>query len=213
MRRKLSKVDLTYMRIPRRYWGVRLGLINEDYRKYVYRYLKGLDSNIRAGKGVLLFGPNGVGKTGAIVVVAKEVRRRGYTVLFVEGLMLMEIFLGKVMFEDGQSLYERMLEVDYLVIDDLGKGTGDSKGFLISKLEGVLRARYDEKKVTSITTNMTPRELSMYFSESGMSILKAIVTPIHCEGRDMRLEFDIGGTSKDREDREAGKGEGGNEDK
>ena len=93
------------------------------------------------------------------VVLAMEARRRGYSVLYLETARLKRIVIDKEPFDASTSLWDRALDVDLLVLDDLGKGTSDSKGFMQELVDELLRTRGAHLRATLITTNVDPPRL------------------------------------------------------
>ena len=203
-RRKLTAEDMERARIPARHWGARFVDVSDDVvvspsgrrgeelspRAFVRRYLEQLGEMWERGVGLILFGPNGTGKTSAAVVVAKEYRRRGFTVLFFEAADMKRTVVEREGFDEEQTLWERAREVDVLVLDDLGKGNTDSTGFGASLLDELVRTRCGSGLVTIITSNRAPRtwEDSLGVVASTVHALKECALPYQLAGRDHREE-------------------------
>lgn len=191
MRRPLTAEDLRRMRVPGRFWDASLGEIcaegDPSPQEIARRYMAKLDEMVRRGIGLLLWGPNGRGKTCMAVVIGKEARRRGYTVLFGRASELKSMVIERAVFDADQSMWARMLSVDLLIVDDLGKGTQDSTGFGARLIDDLLRQRASERKVTILTTNMSPRDqMPQELKQSTMHTLKECVVPVHVAGPDRR---------------------------
>ena len=58
------------------------------------------------------------------------------------------------MFSDDKSLVERAREVDFLVLDDLGKEHTGESGYTERLFENLFRGRSASKRVTVVTTNL-----------------------------------------------------------
>lgn len=198
--RKLTEEDLLRMRIPRRYWSVRLDEVYDvsprpgdaGLRSVLRSYLEQAAERRRSGSGLLLWGTNGTGKTSAAVVVAKEFRRRGYPVLFVEAADLKRLVIEREMFDDDQTFWDRALNVDVLVLDDLGKGTQDTVGMGARIIDELIRHRNAHQLVTVITTNMDLVQLADELKQSSMASLKEHAMPIHVCGIDRRDAVAVG---------------------
>jgi DNA replication protein DnaC len=192
--RRLTDSDLVRMRVPRRYWTVACDGIPDgktvghgvSTQQAARNYMRQIDEMRRQGRGLLLWGGNGTGKTCMAIVIAKEFRRRGYPVLFMAAADIKRMVVEREMFDEDQTFWDRALNVDVLVIDDLGKGSQDSTGFGARMFDELIRHRNASKLVTIITTNMNQKDLAEELKVSTMSSLKEHVFPIHVSGIDRR---------------------------
>jgi DNA replication protein DnaC len=98
-RRELCFEDLERMMIPKRYWDASFDKIDSDVQSIAQRYLMKLDEMVERGIGLMLWGENGRGKTCLAVVLGKELRRCGKTVLFMECANLKRAVIDKVGFD------------------------------------------------------------------------------------------------------------------
>lgn len=194
-RRSLTEEDLERMRIPARYWGVTYREISDGVHKdIVQKYLRNLEDMTTRGVGLLLYGPNGRGKTGIAVVIAKELRRRGKTVLFLEAADLKRAVIDKIQFDATTSIFERARTVDALVLDDLGKGVQDGTGFGARLIDELIRYRNARKLLLFLTMNARPvrrnddeaSQLEEELKASTMHTLKECVVPVEVLGLDFR---------------------------
>lgn len=76
--------------------------------------------------------------------------------------------------------------VDLLVLDDLGKGTQDSKGFGARIIDQLIRHRASNCLATVITTNMDMDQISGEMKTSTVHSLKECAIPCHIKGKDRR---------------------------
>lgn len=195
-RKKLGESDMLRMMIPKAYWRFTFEEISEyeddecSPKEIARRYLSKLPEMMTRGVGLLLWGKNGRGKSGIAVVIAKEARRRGYTVLYAESSDLKRSVIEKVAFDEDISMWERARSVDMLVLDDLGKGTQDRTGFGARLLDELIRHRNANGRVTLISTNMNPTEkqLEDELKASTIHSLKECVIPCEIVGHDRREE-------------------------
>lgn len=192
-RRELNTADMERMRIPKRYWGARFDMLtkdggNESVHAYVSKYIDDLDTFRKNGAGFIFWGINGVGKSCGSVVLAKEFRRRGHTVLFMEASELKRMVIEKEYFDETQLYWDRARNVELLVLDDFGKGVMDSTGFGASLFDELIRARNARKLPTIVTSNSNPREWEKEFDlkKSTMSTLKECTIPVHVTGEILR---------------------------
>ena len=192
--RKLTEEDLLRMRIPRRYWTVQPDQISTSLvpgtdmsvRDLMRQYSDDLNERVRQGKGLLLWGPNGRGKTSIAVVLAKEFRRHGHPVLYMEAADMKRVVIEREMFDDEQSYWDRTLNVRVLILDDLGKGSVDETGFGMRLLDELIRHRNAHQLVTIITTNWRTSELAKSVMPSTAASMLEHVKPVEIVGVDRR---------------------------
>jgi len=110
-------------------------------------------------KGLLLMGPSGVGKTHLAVAALKELLRRGHQGIFCDYRELLKEIQASYN-PQSESTEMKILEpirnIEILVLDDLG--ASKPSAWVLDIIGLVLNARYNERRVTILTTN--------YFDES-----------------------------------------------
>jgi len=195
-RRELNRDDLERMRVPSRYWSARfdeisdvvIRKIGESTRDVVGKYINRMAQARSEGAGLVFWGDNGCGKTSAAVVIAKEYRRRGYTVLFMEAADLKRMVIEKEHFDEEETYWDRARSVDVLVLDDFGKGIMDSTGFGASIFDELIRARNSRQMVTIITSNLPTKEWlgELELKKSTMESLRECTYPLHVVGENKR---------------------------
>src|ERR1700736_6489089 len=107
-----------------------------------------------AEKGLLLMGPSGVGKTHLAVASLKELIRRGHGGLFCdyrELLKEIQASYNPASESTEMSILEPIRTVEVLVLDDLG--ASKTSAWVLDIIGLVLNARYNERRVTILTTN------------------------------------------------------------
>jgi DNA replication protein DnaC len=194
-RRDLNTNDLERMRIPKRYWKssfyklTDVSLEGEDSLKnIVEKYILNMEKMRKEGGGFILYGDNGCGKSCGSVVLAKEFRRRGNTVLFIEAADLKRLVASKEYFDDEETYWERSKDVDVLIVDDFGKGIMDNKGFGASLFDELIRTRNANKRVTIITSNISPQrwQEELELKKSTIHALKECTIPVPVIGDNKR---------------------------
>lgn len=209
-RKALTQEDLERMRLPARYWHACMDRVSDrmlrgqggaTVRDVVRGYCEAIPRQRAEGRGLLLWGPNGTGKSSIAAVIAKEFRRQGATVLFLAVADLKRMVLEKHAFDEEESFWDRAMRVDALILDDLGKGVADSTGFGARLLDELIRARNAARRVTILTTNMDPRTLREEADSRGddalmmLSTVKTLqehVVVVEVRGEDQRAGQDAG---------------------
>jgi DNA replication protein DnaC len=192
-RMRLTQSHIDRMRIPQRFWFVERGEIIEEVRGIIDNYIRNLDENLDKGEGLLMWGPNGTGKTSAAIYIGMEVRRRGATVYFVQAERLRASVLEKEMFDDELTVMERARAVDFLILDDLGKEHPGETGFSERLFENLFRERIAARKTTVVTTNLSVEVLRETYVRSMLEVMREALYPLSFEGENLReaVEADL----------------------
>lgn len=109
--------------------------------------------------GLLLMGPSGVGKTHLGVAALKEIVLRGHEGLFYdyrELLKEIQASYNPVNQTTELDVLEPVLEAKLLLLDDVG--ASKPSAWALETVGHILNTRYNEKRVTLITTNYLDRE-------------------------------------------------------
>jgi len=188
-RRKLTIGDVRRANLPERYWGASLNAIPDRllYKPKVEKYLGSILEMLDQGIGLYLWSTeNGSGKTSIAALIAKEALRYGKTVFFEESSRLKGSLINKEQFEEGTSIEERMMMVDVLILDDIGKEYRTSSGYAENVIETLVRARVQKVKTTIMTGNVHPKDMKKIYSEDFAALLKESVVPVNVTGHDFR---------------------------
>lgn len=105
-------------------------------------------------KGLLLMGPSGVGKTHLAVAALKELLRRGHQGMFTDYRELLKEIQASYNPASGSTemaILEPIRGAEILVLDDLG--ASKPSAWVLDIIGLVLNARYNERRVTILTTN------------------------------------------------------------
>ena len=105
-------------------------------------------------KGLLLMGPSGVGKTHLAVAALKELLRRGHQGIFCdyrELLKEIQASYNPASESTEMAILEPIRNAEILVLDDLG--ASKPSAWVLDIIGLVLNARYNERRVTILTTN------------------------------------------------------------
>lgn len=104
--------------------------------------------------GMLLMGPCGVGKTHLAVSALKEIILRGHSGLFYDYREMLKEIQDSYNSESQateMSVLEPVLKTEILVLDDVGSSKPSL--WALETVGHVLNSRYNEKRVTLLTTN------------------------------------------------------------
>src|ERR1700677_4251766 len=113
----------------------------------------------QAEPGLLLMGPCGVGKTHLAVSALKEIVLRGYSGLFYDYRELLKEIQNSYNAESQATemgVLEPVLQAEILVLDDIGSSKPSL--WALETVGHVLNTRYNEKRVTLLTTNFLDSE-------------------------------------------------------
>lgn len=111
------------------------------------------------GRGLLLMGPSGVGKTHLAVGAVKELLLRGHQCLFCDyGELLKRIQSSYKAGSDTSELelLEPVFSAEVLLLDDLGSSKPSAWG--LETVGHILNRRYNDRRVTLATTNFLDAE-------------------------------------------------------
>src|SRR6202050_1678867 len=109
--------------------------------------------------GLLLMGPCGVGKTHLAVAALKEIVLRGHSGLFYDYRELLKEIQDSYNAESQDTemgVLEPVLQAEILVLDDIGSSKPSL--WALETVGHVLNTRYNEKRVTLLTTNFLDSE-------------------------------------------------------
>lgn len=143
-------------------------------------------------QGLLFMGTAGVGKTHLAAAIANELIGELYTVIFGNATDIITLikssYDNQVELSEAQILKTITEEVDFLVIDDLGKehATENTKMLLYQ----IVNRLYENEKPIVVTTNLTSDALASKYGERGKAIVSRLTEmcqPIVLEDDDWRI--------------------------
>jgi DNA replication protein DnaC len=112
--------------------------------------------------GLLLMGPCGVGKTHLAIAALKQIVLRGHTGLFYDYRELLKEIQNSYNPENQATemgVLEPVLKTEILVLDDVGSSKPSL--WALETVGHVLNTRYNEKRVSLLTTNFLDSDVAM----------------------------------------------------
>jgi DNA replication protein DnaC len=104
------------------------------------------------GKGLIIEGPVGVGKTYLLAALAKDFAAQGRSVRFIDFFHLLgELKTGFSQGKADAAQLAPILDVDVLIIDELGKGRNTD--FELTVLDQLVCGRYNQQRTIIASTN------------------------------------------------------------
>lgn len=183
------------IRLPELYWESRFSMIpDKPYKERVLEWDHDhIKDRLREGKGLYLYGPYRHGKSAIASLVLKSAAAKGVLGLWVNFRDLPSAAIDGTQFDEFQTLQDRLLNVDILVIDEFEATV--KKWFNIELLENTIRTRHAKKKITIITSNHSPPTLQFPKNEELKNLMGGIMgifseafTPILVEGKNFGKE-------------------------
>lgn len=134
---------------------------SEKLTNMAQRYVNHFDAFCKDGKGLLLYGGVGTGKTYIACMIANALIDEGYPVLVTNFARILSTLQGTF---DKQEYLDSLNKFKLLIIDDLGieRDTGYAK----EQVFNIIDSRYRSGLPMIITTNLTMQQLA---TESGLA--------------------------------------------
>ncbi len=148
----------------------------------------------KTDKNLLFWGESGLGKTFLSTCIAKELIKKGYSVIYETTYQIVSL-LEDFKFKRSDDLSglraqtERLYESDLLILDDLGAEF--STAYTNAALFDILNSRLIANKKTIINTNLNTRELTDRYSERVISRILGSYQRLQFIGEDLRLKTSV----------------------
>lgn len=160
---------------------------NEYISEIARNYVKNFDEMKKRGKGLLLFGTVGTGKTFISACIANALIDSGHACLVTNFARLVNTISG--MFEGKQDYIDSLNRYDLLVIDDLASERDTE--YMGEIVQNIIDSRYRAGLPLIITTNLTGDELKRpaeIRKQRIYSRLFEMCVPVEVKGKDRRKQ-------------------------
>ena len=145
-------------------------------------------------KNLLFVGNTGLGKTYMTNCIANEILKKGKTVLYQTSPVLFETIINnkfnKYKNQSSDEFYNNILNVDLLIIDDLG--TENANSLIISELFTIINTRIlnlnNKPTKTIISTNLSIEQIFRQYEERIGSRIAGYYDIYQFFGEDLRLK-------------------------
>lgn len=157
----------------------------DQFIKYIDLYVKTFDNRLEDGRGFILCGNTGCGKTGALCYIVKEIITAGYNSYYIDTNELLETIL--LTYNDDIDTYEKKVAfkkletlktVDLLILDDFGSEYSRNLEWLYNIFLRLLKTRYSRNKPTLMSTNLKSNELMKKFDKEMADRLNSVFNEI-----------------------------------
>ena len=151
------------------------------------KYVDNFPEMKKRGKGLLLYGTVGTGKTYTAACIANELISRGRPCLVTNFARITNTLQG--MFEGKQRYLDDFNRLDLLVIDDLAAERDTS--YMNEMIFNIIDSRYRSGKPLIVTSNLTKADLMASGSIDRQRIYSRLLemcVPIEVKGTDRRAK-------------------------
>lgn len=158
---------------------------NYDAYEKLLAYARAFTREVQTG--FYIHGPTGVGKSMLAKKVAVIVLNQAYSCYFTNTTKLLND-IKKDLNSYTRKTLDWCLEVDLLIIDDLGSERATD--YDIEQLFFILETRWRDMKPIIFTSNLTPLEIKQKYSDRGRIYSRIMGTceTLFVDGKDMRIE-------------------------
>ncbi len=148
-------------------------------------YVRDIDANLDAGRGLWLAGGPGTGKTALAMIVSKAAMDAGRTVAIYSCPRLLSVIRESIDAGGVLDFLDRLAEADLLHVDDLG--AEHRTEWVLEQLYSIINSRYEEQRATLVTSNLDYDELAAQLGERIVSRLEGMCgDPLPFYGEDAR---------------------------
>lgn len=195
VRRFHFEVEAFEAGIPRDFWYVKSDDVTHNVRvftRYIKPYVARMNKAHRHGYGMLLSGPNGVGKTMFMSYILTNVIRRGKSAYYTTLLQLDHDLKRGFDSPAARARLDLMLTSDFLGMDEMTKEqfrSLDKPTWMKTQVERILKQRFDESKPVLMGTNASPGGLAEVYGPTIASVIAGKYRTVVMEPGDVRRQL------------------------
>lgn len=159
---------------------------NAKMTKIARNYVDNFDELLKEGRGLLLSGNTGIGKTFAACEIVNGLIDRGFRCYVTNFARLLNALQGTY---DRQELIDGLSRYQLIVIDDLG--VERTTEFAVEQVYNIVDSRYRSGLPMIITTNLSLQEIKRPTSYAYKRIYERILErclPIDVDGQNERMQ-------------------------
>ncbi|MEA2331057.1 MAG: replication protein DnaC [Thermoleophilaceae bacterium] len=156
--------------------------------RQVRAFIRSIEQNLEAGRGLWFDGPVGTGKTSLAILVAKAAKEAGRTyAVYPVPRLLAEI--KRTFDRDASDTYlgffRRLCTVDVLVLDDLG--AEKQTEWVLEQLYSIVNERWQDRRAIVVTTNIPDPDpdAPAHMLRASVKDLRDATTSGRVDGRDL----------------------------
>lgn len=161
--------------IPKRYYDMSFEYLkqhgtfpkeNKEAYRIVNEYRQNLEQNLNTGKGLILRGPAGTGKTSLGVCLLKEALAisKGCLMISMPNLLDNMLTLSKGDSVAFMSYEQKLRNIPLLLLDDFGAEYSKSE-WVAAKVESIIIDRYNRMRPIILTTNYSEGWTKDHYSQ------------------------------------------------
>jgi len=140
-------------------------------KKILYPFIRNITKVVKKPYGLVFLGKHGTGKTFAGQKVLYYTVRSNLTAHYIEFATFLKL-LRRNFDENLDQLIEEILEVDFLMIDEIGNESKTSE-FVIGEFKSLFKRRVQNNKPTILVTNFSYEEFTDRYGKSIESVVEA----------------------------------------
>lgn len=160
---------------------------NDEAIEHFTLYYNNLDKAKQNGMGLFLTGTHGLAKTTAAIVTLMNAIKQSYTSYFISMSDLAEFVMSGWKDSNIKLKYQYIVtHVDFLVVDDIGRGYNIQSGQSTQFLDKLFVTRCNQKKSTILTSKHSIDSGTDIFNDSLLTLLKSNLIELKLVGDDIR---------------------------